>query len=274
MGAFPKAEVIVVDDGSSDATASVASRAKARVVRHAYNRGQGGSLKTGMRQARRMWVAWFDADNEHRTEDLARLMECGRAGRLVAVVGQRRTSSATLTRTVGKLLIRLIGRGLRINAGPDLNCGLRVFRREIIVRYLSLIPDRFSASLVTTLIMIERRYPIAFEPVETNARIGRSTVRLRDGFDAILVLVRAVLLFAPLRVFLPLGGGLILIGLFYSLVMALHFGGGIPVAGMLVITVGFLSVIVGLVADQISQFRLGQLAETAPLDEAADIVWP
>lgn len=269
LAAFPGAEVIVVDDCSLDQTAAVAcARQNVRVLRHAFNRGQGGALKTGMRHATCAWVAWFDADNEHRAEDLARLAQRARDENLVAAIGQRQ-ASATLTRGVGKFLIRLIGRGLRIKVGPDLNCGLRVFRRSVILRYLALIPDRFSASLVTTLIMIERGYPIAFEPVLTNPRLGKSTVRLRDGFDAILMLLRSVMLFAPMRFFLPLGLGSIVVGTGYSLVVAFSLRTGIPVGGMLIITVGFLAVILGLVADQISQLRLGQLSESASIEEAS-----
>lgn len=259
LPAFPGAEVIVVDDHSADATSEVARKYPVRVLRHAYNCGQGAALKTGMRNATREWVAWYDADDEHRPQDLAKLADRVGAGDLVAAIGQRQNGSATWSRHAGKWLIRLIGRGLKIKAGSDLNCGLRVFRRNVIAPYLSLIPDRFSASLVTTLIMIERRYPISFEPVHTNPRIGHSTVRIKDGFDAILVLIRSVLLFAPMRFFLPIGGWLVGLGSLYSLVLALALGHGFPVAGMLTIVVGLLVVMLGLIADQISQLRLGQL---------------
>jgi glycosyltransferase involved in cell wall biosynthesis len=267
MKAFPSAEVIVVDDCSRDGTSNVArNSASIRLIRHEFNRGQGASLKTGMRHATRTWVAWFDADNEHRADDLVRLADRARGENFVAVIGQRRTNSASITRGMGKFLIRLIGRGLRISAGSDLNCGMRVFRREVILRYLSLIPDRFSASLMSTLVMIERGYPIAFEPINTNPRIGRSSVRLRDGSEAILMLVRSVLLFAPMRFFMPMGLGLIGLGSLYSLLMLHLVGIGIPVGGMLVITVGFLAIILGLIADQISQLRLDQLSEATRVE--------
>lgn len=259
---FPGAEVIVVDDCSQDRTAEIVrGYPGVSLVRHAFNRGQGGALKTGMRKASRRWVAWFDADNEHRTEDLTRLYARALQGDVVAVIGQRTNASASLIRGLGKWLIRLIGRSMNVNAGRDANCGLRLFRRDIVLAYAPLIPDRFSASLVTTLIMLERRYPIAFEPVETNPRIGTSTVRLRDGFDAILALIRAVLLFAPLRIFLPFGLWLVALGLTYSVYIALHAGLGVPVGGILVFLSGVLAIMLGLVADQISQMRLSQLSE-------------
>ena len=260
LEAFPGAEIIVVDDCSVDRTSDVAMSRNVRVIRHMFNQGQGAALKQGMRAAERAYVAWFDADNEHRCEDLERLFHRITRDNLVAAIGQRSRSSS-LTRGAGKWLIRLIGRGLKIRIGSDLNCGLRVFRREVILRYLSIVPDRFSASLVTTLIMVERGYPLGFEEIKTNERIGTSTVRLKDGFEAILMLIRCVLLFAPMRLFLPLGTGLLLIGTIYSAVIAITLSQGLPVAGLLVILTGLLSGILGLVADQISQIRLSQLPE-------------
>ena len=260
LAAAPGAEVIVVDDCSRDATSAAAARFPGvRVVRHSFNRGQGAALKTGMRLATRPYVAWFDADNEHRAEDLLRIVRRCRAESLAAVIGQRTTGSASLTRAMGKSVIRAIGRGLKISAGSDLNCGLRVFRRKLVQRYLALIPDRFSSSLVTTLVMLERQYPIAFEPIATNPRIGHSTVRMKDGFEAILQLVRAVLLFAPLRVFLRLGGWAFAIGVVYSIAIAVIRESGIPTAGVFIMTTGILTAFLGLIADQISQLRLGQI---------------
>lgn len=260
QSACPDAEIIVVNDCSRDGTAAaVKAFPSVRLINHTYNRGQGAALKTGMAAASRPYVAWFDADNEHRTEDLHRLYERALQENLVAVIGQRLSASANWVRGSGKALIRLIGRGLQIKAGPDLNCGLRIFRRDVIVRYLPLIPDRFSASLLTTLIMLERGYPMAFEPISTNPRIGTSTVRLRDGFEAILQLLRAVMLFAPLRLFLPLGFALLGIGGIYSAILLALVGNGLPAAGVLMIISGLLSIMLGLIADQISQLRLAQL---------------
>nr|WP_316656126.1 glycosyltransferase family 2 protein [uncultured Gellertiella sp.] len=268
LATFSNAEIIVVDDRSRDATfATAASRPSVRVLQHAFNRGQGASLKTGMRAATRPYVAWFDADNEHRPEDLARCLTTIRREELVAVIGQRDNGASSHVRGLGKALIRLVGRGLKINAGHDLNCGLRIFRREVILPYCSLIPNRFSSSLVTTLVMIERRYPVTFEQIRTTPRIGQSTVRMKDGFEAMLALFRAVLLFAPMRFFLPIGLGLTGVGIVYSVLVALLAGRGIPLGGTLVMAAGLMSIAMGLVTDQISQLRLNMLPDTTPLSK-------
>jgi glycosyltransferase involved in cell wall biosynthesis len=203
---MPGVEIIVVDDCSRDNTAQLAAALDGVIVlRHIFNRGQGAALKTGMKHSSRTYVAWFDGDNEHRVDDLQKLYARIKEENLAAVIGQRITSSATRVRGVGKALIRFLGHMLGVKAGSDLNCGLRIFNRKVILNYYHIIPDRFSASLMSTLIMLERQYPFKFTPVQTSQRIGASTVRIKDGFGAILQLLRAILLFAPMRFFMPLG---------------------------------------------------------------------
>lgn len=261
--AFPDAQIIVVDDGSSDQTgARAAEHSGVEVWQHPFNRGYGASLRTGMKIADREYVAWFDADNEHRREDLAAMFARIRTERLAAVIGQRAGKSVTLTRAVGKFVIRTMGRALNLNAGNDLNCGLRIFRTRVISGYLSLLPERYSASLTTTMLMVERRYPIAFHTVHTNQRIGSSKVRLRDGMKAMSKLIRLTMLFAPMRIFFRLGAVLAIAGMIYGVVIAFAQGLGFPVAGMLAVTVGVVLCMLGLVADQISQFWLSGLGAT------------
>ncbi|UZP65855.1 glycosyltransferase family 2 protein [Desulfovibrio mangrovi] len=269
ISGVPGAEVIVVNDGSTDQTKDVIKEfPNVQYVQHSFNQGQGASLRTGMMLASREWVAWFDADNEHRVEDLQQIYELAQSQNLVAVIGQRSTPSASITRALGKWVIRLIGKSLKIKAGTDLNCGLRIFRKKVITNYLQLIPNRFSSSLVTTLIILERGFPMKFHPVKTNARVGNSTVRLKDGFEAILQLIRSVLLFAPMRFFLPTGMIIFMLGVCYSLFIAYNFHNGLPVAGMFAMLSGLLVVALGLVADQISQIRLTGLASRHPyIDE-------
>jgi glycosyltransferase involved in cell wall biosynthesis len=258
---LPEAEIVAVDDASTDRTLERALGVPGvRVVSHAYNCGYGGALKTGMTLSRRTWVAWFDADGEHRVEDLVAMVERADEGRLSAVIGQRGNAPSVSVRSIGKRLIRMVARSLDLRAGQDLNCGLRVFRRDVICRYLYLLPEGYSASTTSLMIMLERRYPVAFHPVTMAPRIGSSKVRLRDGFATIALVLRLAMLFTPLRVFARGGLLLFVLGLAYSLVVALRQSSGIPVAGALAMLTGVLLAAVGLIADQISQLRLIQLA--------------
>ncbi|MCW8409253.1 glycosyltransferase family 2 protein [Legionella sp. PATHC035] len=258
---LPYVNIIVVDDHSSDATLHQALQApNVRVVTHSYNIGYGGALKTGMALADTEYVAWFDADGEHRIEDLIGMANKIHTEGLLAVIGQRPSGTSSRIRTLGKFLIRMIVRTMKVNAGHDLNCGLRVFRREVICRYLFVLPDGYSASLTSLMIFLERDYPMAFYPIKVNSRIGTSKVKLRDGFNTMALVIRITTLFAPLKIFLRAGVIIFLLGVFYSLYKAIQLGVGFPVAGAISILGGILLMAVGLLADQISQLRLIQLS--------------
>ena len=261
--AFPKAEIIVVDDGSTDETARIVlDRDNVQLIRHGFNRGYGSALKSGMRVASRRYIAWFDADAEHRVEDLSGMVARLENENLLAVLGQR-SKSTTAARSIGKLVIRSLARLLRISAGGDINCGLRVFRREAIIPYLTLLPNGYSASLTSTMVLIERGYPIAFHPITLGQRIGTSKVVMSDGFEALVLVLRVITLFAPLRIFLPLGLTLFFFGAGYGAYIALVSGTGVPTLAVLTVLVGLMFCLQGLIADQISYMRLSQLEDTA-----------
>lgn len=261
---LPDAEVIVIDDGSRDKTVEAARAVEGIVlVRHAFNRGYGAALKTGMRRATRPLVAWFDADNEHRIEDLSTMVQRLLDEGLAAVIGRRRKPGPSVLRTTGKWVIRLLVKSLGVEMGRDLNCGLRVFRSEVILPYLTLLPDTYSASLTSTMVLIERRYPFDFCDIEVRERIGTSKVRISDGFSTMILVLRMVTLFAPLRVFLRLGILLSALGAVYGGTIAIVHGQGLPTVGHLGILAGLVVCVLGLVADQISQLRLSNMIAVA-----------
>jgi hypothetical protein len=169
-------------------------------------------------------------------------------------------------RKSGKFAIRVLARSLGMDIGADLNCGLRVFRRAVILRYLALLPNAFSASMTSTMILVEAGYRFAFEDIEVNDRIGNSKVQLSDGFATLALVLRMVMLFAPLRIFLASGSLFLLGGSAYGVTRAVMTGRGLPVAGLLLIVTGVLLVMFGLVADQISRLRLSQLGGPAEQD--------
>jgi len=259
--ALPTCEVIVVDDGSTDGTAEQAQTVPGvRLFKHRINRGYGGALKTGMKAATRPYVAWFDADNEHRVEDLERMVSRIDSEGLVAVIGRRAKPGPSVVRNYGKFAIRMLARTLGVDIGKDLNCGLRVFQRSVILRYLALLPDSFSASMTSTMILIEEGYPFDFEDIQLSERIGTSKVQLEDGFFTLALVLRMVMLFAPLRIFLSFGAFFLLSGTAYGLWRAVLTGRGLPVAGLLLMVTGVLLLMFGLVADQISLLRLSQVS--------------
>ena len=175
---------------------------------------------------------------------------------LAAVIAQRRFSGPSPVRTLGKFFIRLAARSLNLSAGKDINCGLRIFRRDVISRYIDLLPNGFSASITSTIILLERGYPVDFFPIELNPRLGVSKVRVTDGFHAFMLVMRIFMLFAPMRIFLRAGVILFSGGIVYGVIWAVLAGRGVPAGAVLLTLGGIVSGFFGLIADQVSQMRL------------------
>jgi glycosyltransferase involved in cell wall biosynthesis len=267
------ARVIVVDDGSTDATGAVAAEYGAEVIRNWVNLGYGASLKRGVRAARRKLVAWFDADGQHSAADLADMVERLTREQAHAVIGARAPGSHVVrNRKLGKRVILMAAQAAAGRTIPDVNCGLRVFRRNVLVRYLDVLPDGFSASTTSTVLFLKRSYHVVFHAIRAHERVGKSTVRqVRDGLRTLHTITRLVLLFNALRTFSAVAGGIIAAGLLYGLAITLVRGAGFPVFAALLILLGVQVFCLGLVCDQLSALRLEHLGAAQWDDEGEHV---
>jgi glycosyltransferase involved in cell wall biosynthesis len=247
-------EIIVVDDGSHDATASCASAAGAAVVRHPYNKGNGAAVKSGIRKATGEFVLIIDGDGQHPPEDARRI--ASRLGEYDMVIGARSASTqATHARRAGNGALNWLASYLTGRQIPDLTSGFRGARREYLCEFIHLLPNGFSTPTTTTLAFIKAGYNVAFEPVEARSRIGQSKIRLaRDGAKFFMIILKIVTIFSPLRVFVPLAGATITAGLAYGLWNVVAHS-RIPNGAVLLILFGVMVFLVGLVSEQISALR-------------------
>jgi glycosyltransferase involved in cell wall biosynthesis len=255
------ARIIVIDDGSTDKTAEVAKAAGVDVARHKNNQGYGAGIKTGTRRARTPYVAWFDADGQHRSQDLADMYTAALRDGYDAVLGARTAGSNVVAkRVLGKIVLGKIANFVVNQRIPDINCGLRVFRRELLTSYLPLLPDGFSASTTSTLLFIKRNRHFTFHPVVTEARAGTSTVKqVRDGMRTIHLMMRILFLFSAFRAFASVAGLFLSAGVIYSAAVALRIGQGVPVLGALLFLVGVIVFCFGILSDQVSALRIDLL---------------
>ncbi len=194
-------EIVVVDDGSSDRTPELlAARAGIRVLRHERTRGYGAALKTGIRAAQHPWVAVIDADGTYPASAIPRLLAARGSSELIVGARTGRNTHDSWPRALVKETFRMFAELVTGAAIPDLNSGLRVFRRELAERYFDLLPDRFSFTTTITVAAIADGCGVHFTAIEYLPRVGRSKVRpIGDTLRIGRQLVRLGVRFAPLR---------------------------------------------------------------------------
>lgn len=221
-------EIIAIDDGSQDNTAALAESAGARIVRHPANGGYGRALKTGIRAASYDWCAIVDADGTYPLERFPDLLNY--IPRFDMVVGARtgRHYWQSPGKALGRMLLNALvayTTGTRI---PDVNSGMRIFRKDIALAHMSRISSGFSFTTTLTLAVVMEEHFVQYVPIEYHPRVGKSKVRIwQDSLRMMQILVQAILYYNPLKLFLPvsivsvcLGLGVALAGIFF------HIAGG------------------------------------------------
>jgi glycosyltransferase involved in cell wall biosynthesis len=247
-------EILVIDDGSRDDTARVAADAGARVVRHPYNKGNGASVKSGIRTATGEYILIIDADGQHQPADATRLVS--RLDEYDLVIGARAHSTqATLARRMGNHLLNALASYLTGRAIPDLTSGFRAARRRHLREFLHLLPNQFSTPTTTTLAFLKAGYNVQFEPVEARPRIGHSKIRLlRDGVKFLLIVLKVVTIFSPWRIFLPVSLAAFFLGGAYA-VWTVATQSHVTNSSVLLITLGVIVFLMGLVSEQIASLH-------------------
>jgi glycosyltransferase involved in cell wall biosynthesis len=202
-------ELIFVDDGSADSTGKILAEEQAadpslRVLAHGTNRGYGAALKTGIRAAAGEFVVITDADGTYPNERIPDLLEL--ADDVAMVVGARTADDVEypFIRKVPKVFMRAYAVWITRQDIPDLNSGMRVFRRSIVERFLNVLPDGFSFTTTITIALMTNRYRVRYVPISYATRVGKSKIKpIRDTLAFFQLILRTGMYFAPLRVYGP-----------------------------------------------------------------------
>lgn len=249
-------EILVVDDGSEDNTAELARSQGLTVIEHGRNRGYGAALKSGIRRARYPWILIADADGSYPMEAIPRLLaETDRADMVVGARCGGHDAEPRLRR-LAKWFLRRLAMYLSEAQIPDLNSGLRIFKRERAMRLFPILPAGFSFTTTITLALLCNDEPVRFLPVEYYRRQGHSKIRpLRDTLNFINVILRTILYFNPLKVFVPTSLvtlGFCAVSLAYDLFILVD----LTEKTLILLFAGVQLMAIGLLADMISR-RIG-----------------
>ena len=211
---LPDAEMLVVDDGSTDATPAVAVAEGARVVSHPVSLGNGAAIKTGARNARGDTLVFLDADGQHPPEAIPSLVAQLDRGFEMAVGSRDRAGQANAGRALANGFYNRFASWIASYPIRDLTSGFRAVRARKFRQFLPLLPNKFSYPTTVTMSFLKMGYPICYVPVDVAQRIGRSHIApLRDGIRFLIIIFKIATLFSPLKLFLPSAAMLFLLGL-------------------------------------------------------------
>lgn len=237
----PEAEVIVVNDGSTDDTAMVAEQAGAMVVSHPYSKGNGAAIKTGARAAKGDVIVFMDADGQHNPEDISRLLSRLAEGHDMVVGARQSGSQASVGRGLANGFYNNLATYMTGRKIQDLTSGFRAVTAEKFKEFLYLLPNGFSYPTTSTMAFFRAGYSVAYEPIHASKRIGKSHINLvKDGVRFLLIIFKIGTLYSPLKLFAPVAAIFFLLAscwygyTFFSLgrftnMSALLYSGGVMV---------------------------------------------
>ena len=250
-------EVIVVDDGSQDSTASTAERQpRVKLIRHKSNRGYGAALKTGIRRAQYNLICITDADGTYPIECIPDLLKHMIHGGYDMVVGARtgKIVKVPLMRQFPKWALNKLANyltGVRI---PDMNSGLRVLKRDHVKRFSNILPDTFSFTTTITLAMLTNDMLVHYIPIDYYQRKGRSKIRpIYDTLNFLQLIVRTSLYFNPLKVFVPLSLALVLFAFLVLFGSWILLGKAMDVTFGVILMTAVMVMAIGMLADLIDK---------------------
>ncbi len=247
------AEILVIDDGSSDETRTISEQAGAKVISHPRSLGNGAAVKAGARRANGETLVFMDADGQHNPADIPRLLAELENGNDM-VVGARASakSHANIGRLMANGIYNLVASAVTGHTIPDLTSGFRAVKAEKFRQYLYLLPNGFSYPTTITMAFMRSGYPVEFVDIEAAKRKGKSHIRpIRDGIRFLMIIFKIATLYAPLKLFLPTSALFFILGLgWYGYTFISR--GQFTNMSMLLFSASVIIFLIGLISEQIT----------------------
>jgi glycosyltransferase involved in cell wall biosynthesis len=261
---FPDDEIIVVNDGSTDATVSVCEKHNVRVITHVYSMGNGAAIKTGARNAEGEILMFMDADGQHDPEDINHLIEKIHEGYDMAVGARQMDTHASLLRRIGNTVYNKLATLMTGYPIEDLTSGFRAARARHFRKFLYLLPNKFSYPTTSTMAFFRSGLPVAYVPIKARNRTSESKSHIRlfhDGFRFIIIILKIGALFSPMRFFLPISALLFFTGMTYYGYTYYNSGRLTNMTAILVLG-SLFTFLIGIVSEQISALHYKDIHET------------
>lgn len=249
---YAGAEIVVVNDGSTDDTQAICEAEGIKVVNHPYSKGNGAAIKSGARAATGDVLVFMDADGQHQPKDIARLIEEYNKGYDMVVGARDKKSQASLARLFGNGMYNRIASYMTGHKIEDLTSGFRIVTADKFKQFLYLLPNGFSYPTTTTMAFFRAGYSVGYLPIVAPERIGKSHINiLKDGARFFLIIFKIGTLYSPMKLFFPASLTFFLTGLIYY-IYTFFTDGRFTNMGVLLFSTSVMIFLLGLVSEQIT----------------------
>jgi glycosyltransferase involved in cell wall biosynthesis len=258
-------KLIIINDGSKDNTSAILTKhlddSVMKIVNHKVNRGYGGALKSGIRNVDTKYLITIDGDGQHVLNDVKKLLDEIISKDADMIIGSREgLKSAGIYRKLGKSVIRFFAKLMMPIKIYDINSGMKIYNSDLAKKYIKLCPDNMAYSDIIGLIFISQRHLVLELPISINPRTeGQSTINTMTALDTLKEILNIVVLFNPLKVFMPISLLCIIAGLAWGIPIMLIHGRGLSVGALMALVTGLIFFFFGFIAEQLSLLRKSRM---------------
>lgn len=253
--AQPNADILVIDDGSTDASKNICEQHDVNVISHPKSLGNGASIKTGARHAKGDIIVFMDADGQHNPDDIQQLLYKLAEGYDMVVGARQPGSHASKKRQFGNAIFNKLASFMTGQKIEDLTSGFRAVRAQHFKKFLYLLPNGFSYPTTSTMAFFRSAYPVAYIPIQAGKREGKSKIKLlKDGLRFFVIILKIGALFSPMRLFLPTSGMFFILGL-TNHILSYATSGKFSNGSLLLYVASVFIFLMGILSEQISSLH-------------------